>query len=180
MASGQNIIARPYARAAFEYALAAKDLAGWNDFLQFAALVVQEPTMRRWILDPRVSKQQLLDTITAIGKEWVQEPQKNFLHLIIDNHRLAYLPQILASFAEYKSEHDQTLEVSVRTFMEFTAAQTQELVSALEKRLQRKVHVQFKIEPALLGGAIISAGDLVIDGSVRNKLKRLQQSLAFD
>jgi F-type H+-transporting ATPase subunit delta len=180
MPTGQNIIARPYARAAFEYALAANHLAGWGDFLQFAALVVQEKTVRSWILDPRVSKVTLLETIVAIGKEWVDPAQQNFLHLLIDNHRLAYLPQILVSFAEQKAEHDQSLEVLVKTFSAFDEQQTQTLLQALEQRLKRKVHLQFQVDPALLGGAIIRAGDLVIDGSVRSKLKRLQQSLAFD
>ena len=173
-------LARPYARAAFEFALAANDVAQWRDFLQFMVCLMREPKVYRWTFDPRVDAVRLLDVITDLGREWMNESRRNFLKVIIDNKRLRELPAIFDLFKLDQAEYEKTLDVDVLTYSAFTPEQEKALALSLEQRLQRHVRLHFKIDQTLLGGALIRAGDLIIDGSVRTKLKRLQDSLLSD
>ncbi len=173
-------LARPYARAAFEFALAADDIAGWRDFLQFAVCLMREPKVYLWAFDPRVEAAQLLEVIADLGREWMNESRRNFLKVIIENKRLCELPAIFDLFKLDQAEHEKTLDVDVLTYSDFTPIQEKALVRSLEQRLQRHIRLHFKIDQTLLGGAVIRAGDLIIDGSVRTKLQRLQDSLSFD
>lgn len=180
MANSHNLIARPYAKAAFEYALAARDLADWQGFLQVNAALVRESRFHRWLTDPRVTHEQLLEVMLSIGKEWLNKGRENFLRLLLANKRLQFLPEILQLFNVHKAQYDKTVDVSVLTYAPFTPEQVAALTEALEQRLQRKVVPHFEVDTSLLGGAIVRADNLVIDGSVRTRLKRLKHNLAFD
>ena len=102
----------------------------------------------------------------------------NLITLLATNKRLMLLPEIKALYEVYRAEQEKTLVVDVVSYSHFSAAQQQELIAALSKRLQRQVSLNVRIDPALLGGAVIQAGDLVIDGSVRGKLNKLTTDLA--
>lgn len=88
------------------------------------------------------------------------------------------LPEIKALYEVYRAEQEKILEVDVVSYSELTPAQQQRLSESLSQRLSRKVSLKISIDPSLLGGALIRAGDLVIDGSVRGKLNMLGTSLA--
>lgn len=174
--SSLRTLARPYARAAFELAQGAGDLAAWHQSLQTAAMLVADPAAREWLDNPRLSAQQQAalfmpadtDADSAFGR---------FLHLMSENGRLSLLPEIADLYAELRAEAERTLTVRVRSAAAIDAVQQQMLTGALAKRFERAVELDIEIDPELLGGAVIDAGEVVIDGSLRTRLARLGEAL---
>ena len=170
-------IARPYAKAIFEHALAEKQLAQWSDYLFVLAQAVLDPNGSQFISNPASTTEQqieLLDTLCSIKEKALS----NLISLLATNKRLMLLPEIKALYEVHRAEQEKTLDVDVISYSDVSLAQQQNLVDALSKRLQRNVSLKISIDPSLLGGAVIRAGDLVIDGSVRGKLNKLRTDLA--
>lgn len=168
-----TMLARPYAIAAFEYALAKNDLAGWEVLLQAAAAVAENHQMVSLLHNPQVTHLELLDIFCEVLAKVLDPEKKNFLHLLAEYERLETLPEIAALFAEKQAEHDKSMTVQVASAVALTEEQKRKLIAGLSKRLQRQVSLECSIDRTLLGGAIIRAGDNVIDGSIRGKLNRL-------
>lgn len=169
-------LARPYARAAFDLAQKAGALAAWSDKLGFAAQLSQAPAVAALVANPRLSAGQRLALLLPQG-EAAESGFANFLSLLADNGRLAVLPQIAELYEQHRADAERTLAVTVRSAAAIDADQLQRMKAALDKRFQRDVQLSIQIEPELLGGAIIDAGDVVIDGSLRHKLDRLKHGL---
>lgn len=178
MTSGKlTTIARPYVAAAFEYALANKDVAAWEAMLDAAAVVSQDSSVAGLLASPTVTKAQLTDLYFDILNPLLDANKKNFIRLLADNNRLGILPDIAESFKASHAAQEKKLSVQVFSATPLNNAYQQKLAKALSVRLQRQVDMQCEIDPTLLGGVIVHAGDLVIDGSVRGKLTRLRESL---
>lgn len=178
MISGKlTTLARPYASAAFEYALDKNALAEWDDMLKNAALIVEDPAVKALLTSPAVTSKQLMDLFTTVLAKVLDRQKKNFIGLLAANKRLPLLPDIAALFDSLKADYEKTLTVSVVSAVSLDEAYQQKLVKSLTKRLQRQVSLECEIDPSLLGGAVITAGDRVIDGSIRGKLNRLFESL---
>lgn len=169
-------LARPYARAAFDLAQKAGALAAWSDKLGFAAQMSQAPEVATLVANPRLVSAQRLTLLLPQG-EAADSGFASFLNLLADNGRLGVLPQIAALYEQHRADAERTLTVTVRSAAAIDAAQQQRMKAALDKRFQRDVQLSIQIEPELLGGAIIDAGDVVIDGSLRSKLDRLKHGL---
>jgi len=174
--SDLTTIARPYAKAAFDFAVEANAIESWLEQLTFAAEVSQDNTIQTY-LSGGVSVEQATTLFLNVCGEQVESKGQNFLKLLAENHRLLALPQILEQFCELKAEHEQTVNVDVTSAVKLKAAQAKTLSTALEKRLARKVKLNCKVDKNIISGLIIQAGDMVIDGSVQGKLNRLSQSL---
>lgn len=178
--SDSTTIARPYAKAIFEFALGEKKLAEWSVYLQTLAQTVLLPQVSEFISNPASSTEQQIELMQAVsslkGKD--SESLNNLISLLATNKRLELLPEIKGLYEAHRAEQEKTLEVYVSSFSELSAAQQKQLIESLSKRLQRKVSLEISIDPSLLGGAVIRAGDLVIDGSVRGKLNTLSTELA--
>jgi F-type H+-transporting ATPase subunit delta len=174
--SDLTTIARPYAKAAFDFALEADAIESWLEQLAFAAEVSQDDTIQTY-LSGGVSVEQATTLFISVCGEQVDSKGQNYLKLLAENHRLLALPQILEQFCELKAEHEKTVNVDVTSAVKLKAAQTTALSTALEKRLARKVKLNCKVDKSLISGLLIQAGDMVIDGSVQGKLSRLSQSL---
>ena len=170
-------IARPYARAAFEEARKNGGLAPWSEALQAAALVVRDPRVASLLDDPRVTPQQLAQLVDDIAAVPLGEQGANFVRTLADNHRLGYLPEIAELFGTFKDEAEGVADVSVTSAAALDDAQRARIAAALERRLRRKVRLHCQIDPALIGGAILRSGDLVIDGSLRTRLDRIAYEL---
>jgi F-type H+-transporting ATPase subunit delta len=164
-------IARPYAAAAFEYAKEKKELAHWKNFLDGAAEISSLPDVLNLLEDPEISS----DKIFALFSETLalNSAQKNFLHLLTKNRRLAILPQIAELFNLSYESFEKTSNVRVITATRIDDDYRQKLTQVLAKRIQRTVALNCEVDPKILGGAIIHIGDRVIDGSIRGKLSRL-------
>ena len=97
--------------------------------------------------------------------------------LLVENGRLAALPAIAEQFEQLRAEAEARVDVEITSAVEVPTAQQQQLADAVKKRLQREVAIRWSTDPELIAGALIRAGDLVIDGSVRGELDRLQTVL---
>ena len=177
MATDTSTLARPYAKAAFEFAVGKNKLAKWSEFLTVAATFVENSDVQRLLQDPRVENEKIVALLKEIAPE-TAENENNFLLILAEKDRLKVLPDIAALYETYRNEHEKAVNVQVKTFMPLNDEQTNKLTAALKKRLEKEVSLVFEVDETLLGGAIIRAGDRVIDGSVRGKLERMRTELA--
>ena len=169
-------IARPYAKAAFDYAVEQKIIAGWQEMLVFAAQVAQNPDIKN-LMSGAVAPESLAEIFNKICGEQLDQHGQNLVKVLAENKRLQALPDIAELFSEFKAEFDKEIEVDVTSATELNAKQQADISAALEKRLARKVKLNCSVDPTLIAGVVIKAGDTVIDGSVKSKLNRLTDAL---
>ncbi|NPU90445.1 MAG: F0F1 ATP synthase subunit delta [Gammaproteobacteria bacterium] len=170
-------IARPYAKAAFQFADESGALKQWSAMLNFAAAVAGDASVSRLLGNPKVTAEQKADGFLKLCADKLDKSGSNFVSLLARNKRLAALPAIAALFEELKSQKEQSVDVEIVSAFALSADQSGKLAASLKKRLGREVNVTTAVDRSILGGAIIKAGDLVIDGSVQGKLARLAESL---
>lgn len=170
-------LARPYARAAFEIARSGGTLGEWVRDIAFAADVVSDPRVAALLGDPRVSREELVALLLP-ENDAADSAFANFLRLLAENGRLPVLPEVGALFEQLKQEAEHVLKVNVRTAAPIGAAATARLRDALKRRFGRDIELQETIDESMIGGAVIDTGDIVIDGSVRGRLGRLEAALA--
>lgn len=166
-------IARPYAIAAFEYAKEHNAIPAWEIMLDTAAIMTDDANLQQLLTTPNVTSKQISEVYCDILAKMLNPEMKNFIHLLAEYHRLAVLPEIAKLFKSYRQAAEKTVTVQVTSSTSLDADYKQKLAQALTKRLQRKVALECNVDPNLIGGAVITAGDTVIDGSVRGKLNRL-------
>ncbi|HEX5459389.1 MAG TPA: F0F1 ATP synthase subunit delta [Steroidobacteraceae bacterium] len=173
----KSTVARPYAKAAFEEARDRKRLGPWSEALRRAAAVIGDPRVRSLLGNPRVTPAELADLVIEIAGPQLGEEGGNFIRTLADNRRLAFLPEISALFDELKSVAEGVIDVTVTSAAPLDDAQRGNLTAALERRLGRSVRLQCATDPTLIGGAVLRAGDLLIDGSLRARLERIAYDL---
>ena len=169
-------IARPYARAAFAHAHAGKELPAWSKLLGTAAVAAADPRVARLIGNPHVTGLQLVELLTEVAGGAAGKQGHNFLHALAENRRLALLPEIAAQFEVLpRRDRERRGRRGDRGARDCGAAAEAAGRSA-QARLGREVRMHTRIDESLIGGAIIRAGDLVIDGSLKGRLARLARS----
>ncbi len=169
-------IARPYARAAFSLAHEHGRLAQWSAALGFAALAVSEPSVNSVLGDPRLESQSLVDVLLPPGE--VDPLFRQFVSVLAENRRLGVLPEISGMFDALRAEDEHVVKATITSANPLDEAELAKLRDALRKRFGREVEVSTAVDASLIGGAVIDAGDVVIDGSLRTKLARLGAALA--
>lgn len=170
-------VARPYAKAAFGYAREQGRLAEWSAWLGTARAVVQSEEYQALERSPGVRTGQLEELIAGICGAALDAHGKAFLGLLTENGRLDYLPEIAARFEELVAEAQNVAEVEVVSATALDERQQERLAGALRKRLRRDVRLHCSVDPGLIGGAVVRSGDLLIDGSLKGKLERLETEL---
>ncbi len=168
-------LARPYAKAVFEVAKAANALGPWADALAVAGAGASNEVVLGMIADPNVENETLMSVFAAQSS--APEGYDNFLKLLEENDRLPVLPEIARLFEQLRAEAERTLNVTVRSATELTDEYRQRLSDSLAKKYDRKIALESVVDSSMIGGAIIQAGDMVIDGSLRRKLNLLAESL---
>jgi len=175
-------IARPYAKAIFEHALATKQLEAWSVLLKNLAEGMLTKEAHQFVSNSATTKEQqtalMLSLCTQIKGSEEQKAVERLLSLLAENKRLLLLPTIYVQYDVLRSLQEKTITVTVNSFAKLTHTDEQQLMLSLSKRLGRNVTLDIRIDESLLGGAVIQAGDLVIDGSVRGKLNKLGTNLA--
>ncbi len=170
-------IARPYAKAAFEYARDANAFAQWSQGLIAAAEIVADPRVAALTKSPQWTAANVVGLITDVAGAKFDSGLQNFVALLAENRRLALLPEIAAHYEALRSAAENTIDVEVVSAVALDAAQQETLTLALSARLKRRVRMRTSVDASLLGGATVRAGDLVIDGSLKGRLQRLATDL---
>jgi F-type H+-transporting ATPase subunit delta len=171
-----STIARPYAAAAYEYAYSAKELAVWEEMLEVAASIAEDASVKQLLKNPLVLNTDIRDLFCDILSPLLNDERKNFIWLLAENARLSALPDISLLFKKSLASEQQTIAASVTSAVELDDEYRKTLANALNNRFKQQVELNYAIDPALLGGVVVRAGDMVIDGSVRGKLSRLLDS----
>lgn len=169
----KQTLARPYAEAVFELAKGRNALKPWSEMLAFIAAVAADDGMRRLANDPRVDRARFRELFLQVAGENVDGVGANFVRLVIENRRLNLLPEIRAQYETLKAEAEARVEATVTSAFPLEPAQINALSAALKRKLGREINLTTAVDKTLLGGIVIRAGDLVIDGSVRGRLADL-------
>lgn len=174
--------ARPYSKALFELAGEQDSLQLWSDVLQLAALVASDEDMQTLISSPSIVASQLSELFVSVLTAAQDAPEinqqvKNLVALLAENGRLLALPAIHTGYETLKQEAEGSIEVQVLSARKLTAKQQKEMAENLRKRLGKDVNITAEIDQSLIAGAVIRAGDLVIDGSARGRLNKLTSVL---
>lgn len=170
-------LARPYARAAFAVAKAQANLDAWNDVLKALSAICKDARVNVVLQDPARTADARAAVIASLVEGDAPAGLSNFLRVMADNHRLPLLPDVAQQFAELKAALEATVNVEVISAFDLADADAQRIAEAMTERLERTVTLTTQTDPSLLGGAVIRAGDLVIDGSVRGRLNKLASAL---
>ena len=173
----KQTIARPYAQAIFELAQAQQALSTWSAMLLAAAELSQEPQIAELIRSPHVSKVEVADLFIAAGGDSFDTQGASLIKVLMENRRLDLLPEIAAQFDGLKAEAEGTITAEVTAAFELNSAQRKKLIASLSKKLGRDVELDCTVDTSLLGGVVVRAGDMVIDGSAAGKLTKLAADL---
>jgi len=152
-----STLARPYARAAFDYALAQDALASWEAVLATAGAVTGEPAVQSLLTDPALTSAQQAGALADVIGEDLSPQQRNFIHVLADNKRLLLLPQVAAAFSRLKAQHEQVIDVEVVSAFELSEEDRGRIEAALKRRLERDIRVNTTTDGSLLGGVLIRA-----------------------
>ncbi len=171
--SAQGSLARPYAQALFELAREQNDLAGWDDQLQLLAAVASDPALTGLIHDPGVSAAQLASLIIDVCGDRLSEGGKNLVKLLVRNERVSAMGDIAAAYAAHKADAEKVIAAQMITAVPIGEKQQQQFAGALQSRLGRRVNLDFAVDEEIIGGAVIRAGDWVVDGSIKAQLEQL-------
>jgi len=169
----RSTIARPYAKAAFREAQSGSQLERWSTVIDRAAAAVADARVAALLGDPRATPVQLAELVTSVAGDGLSDQQRNFLRVLADNRRLRILPDIARLFQAMKDDAEGTVDVTVTSAAPMQDAEREQIATALGRRFGRRVRVHTEVDPALIGGAVVRAGDLVIDGSIRSRLERM-------
>lgn len=168
-------LARPYARAAFAAAREQDRLPAWSQALAFAAQVAADPRVAALLPNPLLGREQAIDLLAPADAD---EGFKRFLGLLAEAGRLQQLPEVAGLYAQLRADADRKIKATVTSASALSADELEKLRGALAKRFGRDVELDTAVDASLIGGAVIDAGDVVIDGSLKGKLARMQTALA--
>ena len=168
-----STIARPYAKAAFEYARDSKQLSQWAEQLATASAVAADKGLQAALNDPALTAERQAAILSDVCGDALGAQARNFIAVLAANKRLSLLPEIFLLFTQYKANQEKSVDVEVVSAFDLDEVTRNRLAEVLGKKLERQVKVSTTTDRSLLGGVLIRAGDLVIDGSVRGRLNKL-------
>jgi len=149
----------------------------WTDRLQFLSSAVQAPELASVLDTPNITHQQRSELIEKVAAEKLDDNGRNFVRLLSENNRIDLLPDVAGIYEGLRAEAEGEIEAQVTSAFELLPDQSEKIASALSARLNRKVKIVSEVDQDLIGGVIVRAGDLVIDGSVRGKLAKMSSAL---
>jgi len=170
-------IARPYAEAAFALAQEQNALPVWSEMLRFAAQVVADPRVASALDNPKLAAADKESLVLSTAGDKVTGDARGFLRVLVETERIGLLPQIRDLFDALKDSADNVARATIETAFPMSDAQLAQLTAALAKRFGRKIEATVVENRALIGGARVSVGDAVIDGSVQARLAAMSNQL---
>lgn len=171
--SEQSGLARPYAKAIFELARDSNDYSKWSDQLALLSVIATDPDMLSVAGEPAVSESQITDLILDVAGDQFDEQARSLVKLLVSNDRLAAAADINQQFVVMRDEAEQVIEAQLITASEVDASQKKAIEAALSSRLGKEIKLEALVDESLIGGAVVRAGDWVVDGSVKAQLQDL-------
>jgi F-type H+-transporting ATPase subunit delta len=174
--SNVTTLARPYAKAAFDLA---EDATGsWNEMLVLASTLVTEESMADLLESPHVSGGQLVQLLSDAAGEAFDARFRDFLSVLAENKRFSLLPEITTLYQKLREEAEKLLRVKVVSAFALDESQATRMKDALARRFDREILLESEVDSSVIGGAVIYAGGQVIDGSLKDRLAKLSNSLS--
>jgi F-type H+-transporting ATPase subunit delta len=170
-------LARPYANAVFDLAKSENALEQWSRMLSLLAAASADEKVRQMLESPDLSAEVKAHRLTEVCGDALNDRARNLAGLLARNKRLGVIGEVRDQFEARKAEEERVLEVEVITALELTAEQSDKLRDALARKFEREVNLTGRVDGHVLGGAVIRAGDTVIDASLRGRLDKLAESL---
>ncbi|MEM9621239.1 MAG: F0F1 ATP synthase subunit delta [Pseudomonadota bacterium] len=171
-------IARPYANAAFDLAKRESSLDQWSRMLAVIDGITQNETVDLLLDSPDMPASAKAFRLAEVCGDELDDRGKKFLQALADHDRLTLVGEIRSQFEELRAEEERSLDVQVISAYSMTDTQSAQLASALNARFDKEISIETSVDKSLIGGAIVRAGDIVIDGSVRGKLNKLAETLS--
>lgn len=168
-------IARPYARAAFDFAKDNKSIEKWFDMLNFLNLVLQDQNLQS--VKNNLSKNKIADLLISICDEKIDQYFKNFIKILAENGRLDAIVDIVSFYHEYMDAYNKEMKAEVISAEALASKDLQKLKTYLENKYQCKVEIVNSIDKSLISGVIIKTPNEVLDASLKNKINSLYSSL---
>jgi F-type H+-transporting ATPase subunit delta len=172
-----STIARPYAQALFESARAEGSLTAWVEVADELAALTAHPRVAEVVADPKLGAQQVFDLLSGMLHSKLPASGANFLRTLIDNGRLAAMPEIAHQLRNLKNAAEGVADCLIETAYPLADAQVDALVAALAKRFGLKLKPEVMVNPDLIGGVRVAVGDHVLDTSVRSRLQAMKAAL---
>jgi F-type H+-transporting ATPase subunit delta len=175
--SSLTTLARPYAKAAFELADADNATARWDEMLALASSLVSDETMARLLQSPEVGSRQMVNVLSDIAGDSFDSRFTDYLSVLAENKRFPLIPEISVLYRKLREEADRLLRVRVISAYALDEDQADRLKGALARRFEREILLESEVDRSIIGGAIVYAGGQVIDGSLKDRLAKLSNSL---
>ena len=179
MAAERTTVARPYAEALFERAQERKRLDEWSEILTLLSAVASDEQIAVIIANPSIERDRVAKLVISVCGKSLDAEGKNLVKLLVENDRLDVMPEIAGLYETLKNEAQGAIDAHVIAPYAVKPAEQKQLAEALKKKLGRDVRITSEVDPELIGGAIIRAGNLVIDGSVQGQLRKLATELGI-
>lgn len=170
-------LARPYAKASFQYASAKNALVSWSNALALLVAATKEKAVIELLASPTVTARQKAAALVNLGGEKINAKVECFLIVLAENKRLSLLPQIQYLFENFKAQQEKLLDVEVRTAFLLDDDTQKTLAEKLSANFDSQVSITVNVDKTLIGGIVICVGDTVIDGSVRGRLTKLAEAM---
>lgn len=170
--------ARPYAKAVFELATEEGSLQQWSEALSNLELIISDEGLEKVIDNPKITREQLADLVNGVAGDALDDKAQNLVKLLAENDRLTVVPELRAIFERLASESEGSVDATVVSAMELDDAQQAKLAASLAKKLGKEVKLHCSVDESLMGGVIVKAGDLVIDGSLKGRLEKMTSQLS--
>lgn len=172
-----STIARPYAEALFAAARGAGSLQAWVGVADELAALVRHPQVAEVVADPKLGRDQVLSLLTGMLKSPLPAEGGNFLRMLVENDRLAALPEIARQFRVLKNESEGVADCLIESAFPMTDAQVADLLAVLSKKFGLKLKPEVRVDASLIGGVRVTVGDHVLDSSVKTRLGQMQAAL---
>jgi F-type H+-transporting ATPase subunit delta len=170
-------LARPYANAVFAVAKQSGELDRWSRMLEFLSVAAADSKMRSLLDAPEIGEEQKARQLIDICGDELNDRAKQFVRVLAGNRRLDLVGDIAELFEDLRAEEQQMLDVRVMSAFPLSDEESEQLRTALARRFDKEIQLTSDVDRSLIGGVLIRAGDVVIDGSVRGKLAKLQEML---
>lgn len=175
--SDLSTAARPYAKAVYELASENNSEQQWSESLAYLSVVCADEQIASRLDDPTITHNKLSELLISICGDKVGDQGGNLIKLMAESGRLPLMSEVAGIYEELVASSKGIVDAQMISAFDVTDAQREAVIASLKKRFNKEVRLEVSVDSELLGGAIIKAGDLVIDGSVKGRMAKMTSSL---